>query len=271
MQNADAVAFLTATYNTLIRQRDLSPNNPEVNSCLTKLVHTLRSWQSKGFGFNLPDHPKLSDIASELPRLCAEAECEMEKWWCRHILSSACPAAQAIEAFWYIDDYEALCSTELKLLDQKPSGKFAFLGSGALPLTAIILAQRHPDICITCIDRDSNACELAEKLFKILNIESQIKIKSINAEDYCPDSNETIVCASLLRAPKIFQHLQKNYIKKIIVRDAEGPYRFLYHPALLPKSGYIQQSKSEICIEHINTSRYFKIDDKPNNKILLSN
>ena len=87
MQHADAVAFLTATHRMLARQQDLSPNNTEVNSCLAALVATLRGWQAAGFGADLPGHPDLTAVADGLPRLCAAAEAEMEKWWARKILA----------------------------------------------------------------------------------------------------------------------------------------------------------------------------------------
>ena len=133
MQHADAIAFLKATHRTLTEQEDLSPNNPEVNNCLGALVATLRSWQAAGFGAELSDHPDLADVAAGLPQLCGAAEAQMEKWWCRKILASPCPGAQALAAFWYLDEYRALCRSELALLGDRRAERFAFLGSGALP------------------------------------------------------------------------------------------------------------------------------------------
>jgi hypothetical protein len=259
MKLVDAIAFLKSTNRTLATQQDLSPNNPNVNTCLTRLVKVLREWQRDGFGYDLPDHPELAAIARDLPGLCADAEYEMEKWWCRKILASGCPGAQALAAFWYIDDYKALCQTELKLLGEESVGRFAFLGSGALPLTAILLAQSCPSACIKCVDRDQESCDLAEKLFTLFGLADRVTMNAMDAEDYRPDAEETVVCASLLRAPHIFDRLRDQNVRRLIVRDAEGPYRFLYRPAELPRHGYAELAKSVLCTEHVNTSRYFEL------------
>ena len=94
--HADAVRFLKATHDTLARQTDLSPDNGQVNACLGRLVAMLKGWHAAGFGHDLAEYPELSEVAQELPGFCARAEYEMEKWWCRRILASDCPGAQAL-------------------------------------------------------------------------------------------------------------------------------------------------------------------------------
>jgi hypothetical protein len=259
MTQADAITFLKDARDTLARQSDLSPENPAVNRCLSRLVATLRAWQTAGFGTDLADAPELADVARDLPALCARAECEMEKWWCRRILASDCPGAQALAAFWYLDAYEALCRAELQLLQIQPADGFAFLGSGALPVTAILLAQRCPEMRITCVDSDGEACELAERLFRLPGLAGRVAVKEIEAETYRPEPEETVICASLLQAPGLYEHLHARQIHRLIVRDAEGPYRFCYRPAPLPRHGYVERAKSAACPERINTSRYFEL------------
>jgi hypothetical protein len=258
MNEAEATTFLKATHHTLARQTDLSPNNPEVNACLGKLVSTLRRWQSDGFGKDLADRPGLAEVAAELPRLCAIAECEMEKWWCRKILASECPGAQALQAFWYLDEYEALHKAELELLGEKVTERFAFLGSGALPVTAILIARECSGMRVTCVDCDGEACELAERLVALLGLKGSVEIASIDAQDYPSEPDETIICASLLHAPGIFEALKERRARRLIVRDAEGAYRFCYRPAALPGRGFVERAKSAVSSRRINTSRYFE-------------
>ncbi len=258
MQQTEAVAFLTTTYRTLARQQDLSPNNAEVNSCLGALVSTLRAWQAAGFGAALCDHPDLAGVAAGLPQLCAAAEAEMERWWCRKILASPCPGAQSLAAFWYLDEYRDLCRSELALLGGRRAERFAFLGSGALPLTAILLAQSEPDICIGCVDRDDDACDLAERLIALLGLGDRVSVTCADAADHRPASGETIICASLLNAPGLYARLHERRAERLLIRDAEGPYRFCYRQAPLPDTGFVERAKSPVSTRRINTSRYFE-------------
>jgi hypothetical protein len=158
----------------------------------------LRSWQARGFGEDLAERPGLAEAASELPRLCAIAECEMEKWWCRKILASECPGAQALQAFWYLNEYEALHRAEVELLGGKGGGRFAFLGSGALPVTAILIARDSAETSVACVDCDGEACELAERLIALMGLKDRIAIVDSDAETYPYEPEETIICASLL-------------------------------------------------------------------------
>lgn len=277
MNEAEATRFLKTAHETLARQTDLSPNNPEVNACLGTLVSTLRSWQARGFGEDLAERPGLAEAASELPRLCAIAECEMEKWWCRKILASECPGAQALQAFWYLDEYEALHRAEVELLGEKRSGRFAFLGSGALPVTAILIARDCAETSVACVDCDGEACELAERLIALIGLKDRIAIVDIDAETYPSEPDETIICASLLRAPGLFVALQDRRTRRLIVRDAEGPYRFCYRPAVLPGRDFVERAKSPVSSGRINTSRYFEarergadLDAFPSEAYLLS-
>jgi hypothetical protein len=259
MNHDDAFAYLNEVHTTLARQTDLSPDNEDVNSCLTRFVTTLQNWQRNEFGGDLADMPEGHQLAEDLPRLCANAECQMEKWWCRKILASECVGAQALTAFWYLDEYRTLCQSEVELLGGEDVERFAFLGSGAMPITAILLARHYPDAVVSCVDQDAEACEFADGLIRLLGLSQRVRVEEKRAEDYVPDRNEAIICASLLQAPSLYDRLRGRQTRRVIVRDAEGPYRFCYRPAPLPTSGYVQRAKSAPTPARINTSRYFEL------------
>jgi hypothetical protein len=258
MDRIRAIAFLDATYRSLSAEADLSPNNPAVNQGLGTLVTTLQRWQACGFGADLADEPVLAEVAQCLPRLCGAAECAMEKWWCRRILESVCPGVQALNAFWYLDSYRELCRAEYSMVEDGGATHFAFLGSGALPMTAILLAQDHADIEMRCIDTDAEACELSERLISRLNLADRVCVQNIRAENYEPRRDEIIICASLLRAPGLFPALEKVGGNRIVIRDAEGVYRFCYRPADLPQRGYVERARTPLSPKRINTSRYLE-------------
>jgi hypothetical protein len=259
MNHADAFAYLNEVHITLARQTDLSPDNEDVNSCLSRFVSTLQNWQSIGFGCDLADMAEGRRLAEALPGLCAKAECQMEKWWCRKILASECVGAQALTAFWYLDEYHTLCRSEIELLGGEDIERFAFFGSGAMPVTAILLARHYPDTVVSCVDHDAEACEFAEGLIRVLGLAPRVRVEQTRAEDYVPGRDETVICASLLHAPSLYDRLRDRYTRRMIVRDAEGPYRFCYRPAPLPTSGYVQRAKSAPTPARINTSRYFEL------------
>ena len=258
MHRSEAIAFLTATYSALAGEKDLSPNNLAVNQRLGALVTTLQLWHTRAFGADLADDPSLAEVVRQLPLLCGIAECEMEKWWARRILASNCPGAQAVEAFWYLDNYRALCQAEYKLVGGGKPEQFAFLGSGALPMTAILLAQDHRDIQMRCVDCDEEACELADLLVRRLNLSERVSISQMRAENFTPRREETVICASLLQAPGLFAALQRAGAERLIIRDAEGVYRFCYRPAALPGTGYVERGRAPLSSRRINTSRYFE-------------
>lgn len=258
MYQADAIAFLKATHRTLAEQEDLSPNNPEVNNCLGTLVATLRSWQAAGFGAELADHPDLAEVATGLPRLCAAAEVAMEKWWCRKILGGPCPGVQSLAAFWYLDEYRALYRSEMALLGDRRAESFAFLGGGALPLTAILLVGGAPGVRVECVDCDGEACELAARLVALLGLADRVGVTHGNALDHRPSAGETLICASLLHAPGLYARLSEGRAERLLIRDAEGAYRFCYRSAPLPGCGFIERAKSPLSTRRINTSRYFE-------------
>jgi Nicotianamine synthase protein len=258
MDRSRATLFLTTTYRSLARQQDLSPNNPAINRSLRALVATLQSWQAAGFGAELVEEPCLAEVSRGLPELCAAAECAMEKWWSRRVLESPCPAAQVLEAFWYLENYRELCAAEHELVGHGCGGRFAFLGSGALPMTALILAKADPLLEMRCIDCDGEACELAERITRRLGLAERITIWESRAEHFAPREGETVICASLLRAPGLFAALLRGGVKRLLVRDAEGVYRFCYRRAELPGAGFIERGRARPSPKRINTSRYFE-------------
>ncbi|MEM7621193.1 MAG: nicotianamine synthase family protein, partial [Pseudomonadota bacterium] len=246
---------LLRVYSLLENQKDLSPNNDIVNFSLKKLVHNIICWQQEESTLIEDIRDNAEHLLLHLPALCARAECEMEKWWCRKILSGQ----EDLEAFWYYENYQNLIDAELDLLSDQVITDIVFLGSGALPLSAILLAQQNDDLRVKCIDYDIYACDLAKRLIKKLKLDRRIEVCTKNSDNYIPQSDELIICASLLKSKNIYYKFYKHDIHNIIVRDVEGLYQLLYTPALMPTSEqYIEQHKTPLSSIRINTSRCFE-------------
>lgn len=250
-----AVDAIRRSYALLSREQNLSPDNKEVTETLTHLVRTLTKCQSPELVKFLSETPELATEREKLPVLCGIAECEMEKYWARKLISrTACDLAE----FWYFPEYTALCKAEIELFRQRTFSRISFLGAGALPMTAFMLAQQCPDTPIVCVDYDAEACDLAKKLSKKIGLKDHVNVQWMDALQYTPVDNELVICASLLYGrEEIYRRLDQHDCA-LIVRDSEGPYQYLYKAAELPsKLRFREIAKTKLDSLRINTSRYF--------------
>ncbi|MGH1349416.1 MAG: nicotianamine synthase family protein [Methyloligellaceae bacterium] len=247
--------FLHSVYNSLRTQKDLSPNNELVNLNLTDLVSQIMAWSDLN-QFTLADlDNETTALLNVLPSLCAQAECEMEKWWAGRIVNDEA----LLDSFWYLEQYRLLTSSEIRLIQHLKAQRLVFLGSGALPLTAIIMAQHNPHLELVCIDCDSIACELSDALIKKLGHSPQIRVIESDASSYRYSHEDMVVCASLLRASDIYERLFSSNVSDIIVRDAEDLYRFIYQPAQQPsETNYMEIGRTRLNSKCINISRHFE-------------
>lgn len=244
------------SYAVLSHEQDLSPHNPRITTSLTRLVRTLSTCQCPVMCEYLLTTSLLETERRCLPDLCGTAECEMEKFWARRFI--AAPNAN-LEDFWYIAEYKALCDAEASLFAERRFQRISFLGAGALPLTAFFLSQHCPQAQIVCVDYDAEACELSQALTRKLGLAGQISIEQKDAARYIPENNELVICASLLQnSAAVYANLSGHENCDLLVRDAEGAYRFLYRPAVLPQAGFRQVAKTAVNPLRINTSRYFR-------------
>ncbi len=254
---AQAVAAIRQSFALLSREQNLSPDNQLVTSSLTHLVRTLTQCQSPELAKFLLSTPDLAAEREGLPILCGQAECEMEKFWARRLLSrTACDLAE----FWYFPEYTELCSAELDLFKQRSFSRISFLGSGALPLTAFLLARHCPDTPVVCVDYDTEACDLAAQLGKKIGLKDRVAVDCMDALKYTPVENELVICASLLQGREEIYRRLDNRDCALIIRDSEGPYQYLYKAAELPKTRFREVSKTKIDPRRINTSRFFVRD-----------
>jgi hypothetical protein len=253
-----AVNTIRRSYSLLSQEQDLSPVNARVNEQLTELVRTLTRCQSAEISGYLLDAPELATEREHLPALCGEAECEMEKFWARHLIG--CGVCD-ISKFWYYPEYQELCRAEKALFEESRSfDTISFLGAGALPLTAFLLARHLPGTKVTCVDFDAEACDLALQLSRKIGIANDVEIRCMDALQYAPRDHELVICASLLQGrEEIYSRLQNHHCA-MIVRDSEGAYQFLYKAAELPEAGFRQVAKTDIDPRRINTSRYYERD-----------
>jgi hypothetical protein len=203
---------------------------------------------------HLPEAAELAEVAARLPLLCGLAECEMEKWWCRRFLGMRDLAISDLARFWYFENYWHLVTAELSLLTAAAFDGAVLLGSGALPLTAILLAEMLPHLRVRCVDMDGEACNLADCLVDSLGLSGRIEISQKPAENIYIHPGEAIICASLLDAPQIYKAFSRMFVRSFIVRDVEGLFRLCYRRAWPPPDIYRLNKRTSASTCRINIS-----------------
>jgi len=221
-----AVEEIQLTVDVLNKEVDLSPENSVINNSLSRLVENLCVWSTQPDMQFLLSLREMQDALNILPKICGLAECEMEKWWANKLLRSSGDIWEAIEQFWYIKQYRQLIASE----------KFI------------------------CVDNDPAACEFAGFLIEKCNLTDRIDVLNMSAINYVPKKDCLVICASLLKAQNLYQHLYRSGVSNLMVRDVEGIFRFLYSVAPYPSEElYTEVSRTPFCRYRINVSRLFKI------------
>ncbi|KAA8545250.1 hypothetical protein F0562_020034 [Nyssa sinensis] len=236
-QNELLVQKICEIYEKISRLESLKPSK-DVNMLFTQLVLTC-----------IPPSPidvtklckRVQEIRSKLIRLCGEAEGLLESHFST-ILGSYDNPLHHLTIFPYYSNYLKLSLLEFTILTQHCThvpNRVAFVGSGPLPLTSVVLASYHlTTTSFHNYDIDPSANSMASRLVSsdpdlsqrmffhntdILKVTNELK-------DY-----EVIFLAALVGMDKeekvrVIDHLAK-YMKPgglLMLRSAHGARCFLY-------------------------------------------
>lgn len=163
----ELVQRIYSIFNQLNAQSELSPNDA-VNSLFSSLVYLALNSDpiaSKKAVRQIQLDGKLQDIIN----LCCASEIELERYWANRIIGGENDLTQ----FPSYRNYVLLTRFELEQM-QKYMGldgkRLLFVGSGALPLTAMMFKQQQPSLGIRCIDKDAEFVRLSRALLSRLGI-----------------------------------------------------------------------------------------------------
>lgn len=113
--------------------------------------------------------PKARRMRDELARLCSDAEACLEAR-CSDALAALDAPLDHLRLFPYYDNYARLSELEHALLSRHApdhclaATRVAFLGSGSLPLSSLLLASRHMGMAVDSYDRCGAANDRARRL-----------------------------------------------------------------------------------------------------------
>ncbi|KAL7125585.1 hypothetical protein ABFS83_14G126400 [Erythranthe nasuta] len=228
-------------HDKISKLENLSPSK-EVDSLFTQLVTTC-----------IPPHPidvtklctKIQRIRNNLIRLCGKAESLLEKHYSTILISLENPITNHLHLFPYYSNYLKLSQLEYHLLTRhlNPNSnptRLAFVGSGPLPLTSIILATHHLKSAIFHnYDIDRSANSVAEKLVgsnpdlserMVFHTKDIMGTSSDELRQY-----EVVFLAALVgmesdEKVRVIEHLSSNMADGaiLVVRSAKGARAFLY-------------------------------------------
>ena len=206
----------------------------------------------------------------------------MEKAWCNRFIKQASSSNgwtfDNLEEFWYFQNYLDLAQKEINLFMTKNASEgnyfekcskdsenpeIIFAGSGALPLSAIIMSKLT-GCSITLLDMDEEAANLSEKLVNKLNL--PITVKRGNAQTFDYTGYKIVFIASLIPEKEICFKQASNYkVPFVATRGADGLSELLYEDVNINQlTEHLSSLESEVC-----TSKKLPSDDKNINSTYL--
>ncbi|KAL4583742.1 hypothetical protein LXL04_008325 [Taraxacum kok-saghyz] len=227
-------------YHKISKLDTLKPSE-DVNTLFTELVSTCIPPASINIA-NLPSD--VQEIRSKLIRLCGEAEGHLEAHFST-ILGSFPHPLHHLNEFPYYSNYLKLGRLEFDILTKhySPSKqapkRLAFVGSGPLPLTSIVLASYHlKDTIFHNYDIDSLANSMASHLVSSdPDLSQRMVFHTTNIMDVKDELKEydVVFLAALVgmdidEKVKVIDHLAKYMAPSalLMLRSAHGARVFLY-------------------------------------------
>ncbi|WP_018333796.1 nicotianamine synthase family protein [Actinomycetospora chiangmaiensis] len=165
---AAVVTQVRALHEALAACTDLAPG-PRTDDLFGRLVALAVDPSAARDADAVLADPAVRTLLPELRQLCAAGEFELERHWARRVVAAPDPAAE-LARFPYHQNYVDLTRLEhhaVSGLVGDQVGRVLFVGSGPLPLTSLLLAERYG--CeVDNLDRVPEAVALADTLASAL-------------------------------------------------------------------------------------------------------
>ncbi len=217
-------------YHALRVLPSLSPSK-EVNALFSSLVLFTESGQKTNLS--------CGEIKG-LQKLCSHAESELEHFYAKKILNSL-SKEEELKDFLYFQKYVELCELEYQNLIFCAHGEkiqsVVFVGGGALPLTAILLAKEK-GVRVTILEKDEEAATLGREIVGSLSLSSLITVTLCGALSFVEYYRfDAVYVAALVgeddvEKEAIISHVYTHMKDKslLLLRSAFGARELLYAP-----------------------------------------
>ncbi len=234
-QYQEIISELRGIAEQLKQVSDFSPR-PQVDKLFSQLVHIVDQTNAELAAKVMAD-PLVNGHVSFFQEISARSESALEKYWSSYIAGAMEPLV-ALREFTYFSNYEQMTRDEVALLKNNGldiNKKALFIGGGALPLTAILMAVEH-GYQVDCLDSDAEACLLAEKLIRSSGLSNLVRIINVDSNDFAHYSDYQIVIVAALVGISDEEKMQvikqvKREIKSdsyVLLRSVEALGNLLY-------------------------------------------
>ncbi|TVU37132.1 hypothetical protein EJB05_10429, partial [Eragrostis curvula] len=229
---------ITALAEAIGKLPSLSPS-PEVNALFTELVSACvpaSSIDVEQLG------PAAQEMRGRLIRLCSEAEGLLEAHYSDLLADFANPLDH-LTLFPYFNNYILLSQLEYGLLARHvpgpPPARLAFVGSGPLPLSSLVLAARHlPAAAFDNYDICADANARAARLVRADDdLAARMAFRTSDVAHVTKDmaAYDVVFLAALVgmaaeEKARVVEHLGRHMAPgaALVVRSAHGARGFLY-------------------------------------------
>jgi nicotianamine synthase len=236
-------------HDALESQRSLAPST-EINRLFTELVH-LTDNHDPDVAKRVLSEPEVQRRLPSLRNLCARGESALEHHWYERVVGSV-DAREALQAFPYYRNYEQLAQLEMHAMlgvtDQKLR-RVLFIGSGPLPLTSILLAQRY-DMQVDNIDIDSQAATEGAQLATRLGAHGLTFAHA--TVDRLPKSQIAEYDVVYVAALAGLSHDEKDAIFRTLAASLKSG------ALIIARSAHLQRELLYPAVSHMDMQRYFR-------------
>lgn len=255
------------TLSTLKKQTDMSPRNPVVNRTLGAFVPAMTKSYGEKTEARVLQRPSIVQARKALLEKLNQAECEMEKHWANTFVAEPKLDSEKLKDFWYHENYVELTDYEVKHWKEigdepRPGDHVTFVGSGSLPLTAIML-QEKTGAHVTCVDCDPKATELSRTMIDKLGMSKDVDVVQATGEDASYEGVTHAVIAALVpnQVGVLEKVMEQSPNARVAVRSADGLRTLLYAQSNMEgieKLGFEPTGQSETNDTVVNTLVTFR-------------
>ena len=227
MTEIETINFIQNSYLTISKQEDFSPKNECLNKTLNQLVLKLIKKNKNTENFCSSILLRIKSTIEPLREICQNAECQMEDFWTEKFISKENLRFKDLKSFWYFEQYKQITLNELNLLKSISNiQNIAFVGSGPLPMTAMIL-KKDTDYQIDLVDKNKKAIQLSKKLCEKLNLTMGFFCKEASEIGY--EKYDVVFVASMIDDKiSLIDKLYEDKVPYIVVREAEKFSQIFY-------------------------------------------
>ncbi|MCS7464389.1 hypothetical protein N0M98_30255 [Paenibacillus doosanensis] len=164
-------------------------------------------------------HPEISDHSAELRESSVKALCDVEKY------QSHCICRRELDISRYLEMLSHSVKQEISPFGMGPTSKVLFIGSGALPVSALTIAK---ELCVEvmCVDIDMEAVILGRRVAEASGLDSLVSFsnQSLRELDFVKQATHIWIASLVKNKLEVIQELRDtmNPAAKIILRYGNG-------------------------------------------------